>query len=398
MTFEISLRRVLSVMRDFEASGGASRGLVAWELSVDEREVSAAWERATSGGLLERAGVDAHAGEELWRLTATGWEELGASPAVDRRRREAVSRLGIHERVGDPALSALVRLASFVAGGTPATINIFDERYQLRIAAAHAPLEDHPAHDALCRLVVDGDGPVVSADATVDPRFAYSTLVQGPGAVRFYAAVPLRTTDDGTVVGTLCVYDSEPREIDDDQLARLEDLASQAVSQIEFARLAIDLGQLAMHDALTGAVNRLLLHDRLVQAFARRQRHGGNVAVMMVDIDDFKSLNDTYGHPAGDCVLRAVARRLADSVRVEDTIARIGGDEFAVLTELVDGEDVDELAERIRREIAEPMTVGDAEVVLSVSLGAIIADLDEEPTAALARADDAMYQSKRASG
>jgi class 3 adenylate cyclase len=79
-------------------------------------------------------------------------------------------------------------------------------------------------------------------------------------------------------------------------------------------------------------------HDRLVQAFARRRRHGGEVAVMMVDIDDFKTLSDTHGHAAGDAVLRAVARRLTDSVRVEDTIARIGGDEFAVLTELVAGE------------------------------------------------------------
>jgi diguanylate cyclase (GGDEF)-like protein len=350
------------------------------------------------GGLLERAGVDAEVDEALWRLTANGWRELGASPAIDRRRREAVSRLGILERVGDPALSALVRVASFVAGGTSAAINIFDERYQLRIATAHAPLDVHPAHDAMCRLVVDEGEPIVSTDASTDARFGYSTLVRGPDAVRFYAAVPLRTTDDDAVVGTLCVFDTEAREFDEAHVALLEDLARQVVSQIEFARLAIDLGQLAMHDALTGAVNRLLLHDRLVQAFARRRRHGGEVVVMMVDIDNFKSLNDTYGHAAGDAVLRAVAHRLAESVRVEDTIARIGGDEFAVLTELTGGEDANELGERIRGRIAKPMSVGTAEVVLSISLGVAVADLDEEPSAALARADDAMYESKRSSG
>ena len=373
MTAEIPVHRLLSVVRDFEAAGGASPGLVAWELSVEETAIRLSCARAAADGLLEPAGIDRQEQEELWRLTPRGWTELGISPTADRRRREAVSRLGILDRVGDPALTALTRIASYIAGGSPAAIHIFDERYQLRVAAAYAPLADHPAHETMCRLVVDQEQPVVSADASVDPRFSYSSLVRGPEPVLFYAAVPLRTVEDGTVIGALCAFDRVPREFGDEQMDLLEDLARQAVSQIEFARQAIDLGQLAMHDPLTGAVNRLLLHDRLAQAFARRRRHGGEVAVMMVDIDDFKALNDTYGHAAGDAVLGAVARRLTDSVRVEDTIARIGGDEFAVLTELVAGEDVDELRARIRARLAEPVRIDGIRVELRVSLGVVIA-------------------------
>src|SRR3954453_171395 len=124
-----------------------------------------------------------------------------------RRRRDVIERLGVGDRIGDPPLTGLPPVAAYVTGPASAAIHILDVEYQRRIAAANAPLGDHPIGDSMCRLVVEGDERIVVEDATGDPRFAYSTFVTGPDAVRFYAAMPLRTADT-TVVGTLCAFDT----------------------------------------------------------------------------------------------------------------------------------------------------------------------------------------------
>jgi diguanylate cyclase len=395
MEVTISVHRMLGVVRDFEASGGASLGLVAWELCVDETHVAPAWQQAQSDGLLEPAGKDPAHGEKLWRLSERGWEALGVHPNADRRRQDAIARLAILDRISDPALTALTRVASYVTGGSAAAVHIFDERYQRRIAAFNAALQSNPAHDALCRLVVDGAQAVICPDATKDPRFEHSSFVKGDQPVRFYASVPLRARDDGAVVGTLCAFDTVARDLGDEQIDLLRDLAEQVVSQIEFGRLAIDLGHLATHDPLTGAVNRLLLNDRLKQALARRKRRGGEVLIALVDVDNFKRLNDTHGHATGDTILTAVANRLARGLRGEDTVARLGGDEFAVITELPEGaEGAAQIVGRIEETVADPIPHAGRKIELSVSVGAALAQPNDDAATALARADRAMYARK----
>jgi diguanylate cyclase (GGDEF)-like protein len=395
MGVTISVYRVLGVIRDFETTGGASLGLVAWELCVDEAEVAPAWDRAQADGLLEPAGTDPANGENLWRLSARGWESLGVHPTADRRRGDAIARLEILDRIGDPALTALTRVASYVTGGSPAAIHVFDDRYQRRIAAVNTALSSAPAHDALCRLVVDEAEAIVCADATKDPRFAHSSFVRGEHPVRFYASVPLRTHDDGTIVGTLCAFDTVPRELGDEQVTLLHDLAEQVISQVEFGRLAIDLGHLATHDPLTGAINRLLLNDRLRQALARRRRHGGDVMIALVDIDNFKRLNDAHGHGAGDAILTAVATRLARGLRAEDTVARLGGDEFAVIVEVAEGgAGASEIVARIEQALAPAIPYAGEMIELTVSVGAALAEPTDDVAAALNRADRAMYARK----
>jgi diguanylate cyclase (GGDEF)-like protein len=153
----------------------------------------------------------------------------------------------------------------------------------------------------------------------------------------------------------------------------------------------------ALHDALTGLPNRLLLIDRLRQSLSRAKRHKDYMAVMFIDLDGFKPINDTFGHECGDEVLKATAARLLEAVRGEDTAARIGGDEFVmVLTELKNGLHAGLTANRVIKSITQPIEWRGREVRVSASLGVSIGPTDgQDPETLLKRADEAMYVAKK---
>lgn len=311
------------------------------------------------------------------------------------RRLSALQRLHALDRAGDPALTALTRVASFVAGGGAAAVHLIDDETQHRVAATAAPLGGHPREDAMCKLVVDGEHRIVCEDATQDTRFSYSSFVQGEAPVRFYASTPVRAAD-GTVVGSLCTWDTEARDLADEHVRRLEDLAEHVATLLELRQVASELGHAAAHDPLTGVLNRTMLDDRLAHAFARRLRRGCDVLVIVVDLDGFKAINDTLGHDTGDVVLKLVAERLQDATRGEDTVARLGGDEFVVVAELAPdtgGEEI--LVARIEAALAAPAEYGGALRPLAASVGAALAEPGDDVRAALARADQAMYARKR---
>lgn len=157
-----------------------------------------------------------------------------------------------------------------------------------------------------------------------------------------------------------------------------------------------ELSRKAAHDDLTGLPTRALLMDRLHVALARARRTGSQVGVMFVDVDELKAVNDRYGHRAGDQVLEEVARRLRDSVRAIDTVARVGGDEFVVLLDGVDDEDeARALATRVHACLeAEAMQVGEHQVNVSASVGVAVGSGDEDGDRLLSEADAAMYHEK----
>ena len=168
----------------------------------------------------------------------------------------------------------------------------------------------------------------------------------------------------------------------------------------ELARSEQKLMRRAFYDGLTALPNRQLLHDRLEQAARRSQRRGGKVAVLFADLDHFKAVNDRFGHAVGDEVLIQAARRLESVVRREDTVARYGGDEFAVLMEGLEGEAEASLtARRLVDAFREPVTTdhGDFSVGLSVGI-ALRPDGLEDVRDLIDRADEAMFQAKKAGG
>lgn len=154
------------------------------------------------------------------------------------------------------------------------------------------------------------------------------------------------------------------------------------------------LAQHALTDDLTGLPNRRLLRDRLFRELRRRERYGGTVAVAYVDLDGFKGVNDSHGHEAGDTLLRAVADRLRETVRAEDSLARLSGDEFVVVARVEDVEDAARLAARIRAALTGPVRLDRRSVELRASVGLVLALPGEEAEEVLDRADAAMYAEK----
>jgi diguanylate cyclase (GGDEF)-like protein len=155
----------------------------------------------------------------------------------------------------------------------------------------------------------------------------------------------------------------------------------------------------ALHDPLTGLPNRALLMDRLSSALARAAEHRAPLAVLFLDLDRFKLINDTLGHAAGDRLLMEVASRLGTCVRPTDTVARLGGDEFAIVCEGAGSEAAAELvAARIAETIGQPVVFEGVELSVSASIGIALADGSETPETLLRNGDTAMYSAKRQGG
>ena len=156
-----------------------------------------------------------------------------------------------------------------------------------------------------------------------------------------------------------------------------------------------ELTYLALHDNLTKLPNRMLLEDRLEHAIGRTGRGGHRFAVLFIDLDGFKAVNDVYGHPVGDSVLLQVAERLAGNIRSGDTLARLGGDEFVVLADIDDAADAATLAEKLLLQASRPVDVEHGEIHITASIGIAISGADGgSARELLANADAAMYSAK----
>lgn len=169
---------------------------------------------------------------------------------------------------------------------------------------------------------------------------------------------------------------------------------------IERKRAEERLTHLAQYDHLTGLVNRTLFRDRLIHAMARSKRLQQPMGLLLLDLDRFKSVNDTMGHDAGDQLLKAVADRLRECVREVDTVARMGGDEFTIILEALSHEDdITTVAKRITKSLTEPFPLGNQRVSIGVSIGITVYPLDDHEVDDLLRhADAAMYRAKQLGG
>ncbi|MFZ2633610.1 MAG: GGDEF domain-containing protein [Desulfosalsimonadaceae bacterium] len=185
------------------------------------------------------------------------------------------------------------------------------------------------------------------------------------------------------------IVESELAETKTDLAEALDDLSKSQAKEEEALKIAL-------HDALTGLPNRVLFEQRLDYGLSQSKRHGWGLAVLFIDIDEFKSINDSYGHDLGDKVLLMVASRLQSFVRQEDTVSRWGGDEFVcLLLEIKQEPDVTRLAERMADRIAEACEFDGIVLSISVSIGIAIYPAHGETSDILFKnADTAMYQAK----
>ncbi|MCA1710097.1 MAG: diguanylate cyclase [Actinobacteria bacterium] len=176
-----------------------------------------------------------------------------------------------------------------------------------------------------------------------------------------------------------------------------QDITERRRAEQDLRDLTAVLSERAVRDPLTGLANRSLLEERLRAVLARDARTGTATALLFLDLDEFKAINDEHGHAVGDSVLRHVAGRLKAGVRPSDTVARLGGDEFVVLVEGAGEEGVRALVERLQVALRAPMPCGDLDLEVGVSIGTAFSVAGaEDPGALLARADRRMYDAKRA--
>jgi diguanylate cyclase (GGDEF)-like protein len=256
-----------------------------------------------------------------------------------------------------------------------------------------------------CLVAYETGEPVFVPDLARDerfPDFGPQAVAAGMAAVFTF---PLRHGEGR--FGALDLYRDTAGPLGPDEQVTAQTLADvtsayllNAEAREEALQAAESYRERSLHDALTGLPNRILLRDRIEQASRRARRSRTSVAVMFVDLDHFKRVNDDFGHAVGDELLVAVARRLSALVRPGDTLARVSGDEFVFLCEdLAHASDVDLLASRIDEAFDAPFTLADVELAATASVGIAYAGSGEAVTESLViDADMAMYQAKRRGG
>ena len=307
-------------------------------------------------------------------------------------RLRAVADARLEGHLGDQGLDAVVATLHIACRVPIAVVNIVTvdlQTYPAEVGVG-APCTMVSDQLSFCAHVVDRGSALRVVDAATHPVFFQNPLVVA-GAIGAYAGEPL--LDNGYVIGAVSIFDSKPREF---TAAELEILRHQAL----LASTVLALRRSARTDVLTGLPNRGLFLDRLTHALGRLERQRGVVAVMYLDIDEFKGLNDKFGHDVGDKVLIELSDRLTAVIRSTDTLARFGGDEFvAVCEDLGGAQDAERIAMHMLAAVDSPWTIEGQVIPVTISIGVALAVSHLAlPTVLLRVADDAMYQAKRRPG
>jgi diguanylate cyclase (GGDEF)-like protein len=332
---------------------------------------------------------------------------VGMTPALSLTLRE-FARTMVTDFSREEILDGLVnRIASEMPVSSAGVTLITPERGPRYAAASDS--------DALRfeRLQSDFDqGPCVRAyetgeaclvpDLATDRRFPLYCAAARDAGLRAAFAFPLHY--DRTRLGALDLYRTSPGGLSPNLLEEAQILADVVSAYLVNAQARADLKEAAerlqaeaYRDPLTGLANRGLLMDRLEQAFRRYERSGHAPALLFLDLNEFKAINDRHGHACGDALLIAVGERLACAVRPADTLARWAGDEFAIVCEEVEAPDaVTSLVARIRSELQRPFDLGDETVEVTTSIGVAFAtESGDSPQTLLRDADRDMYRNKR---
>ncbi len=305
-------------------------------------------------------------------------------------RLQALQNYRVLDTAREEPFDRVVRVARSILRAPIALVSLVDRERQWFKARSGITVCEAPRDFSLCAHAIESDEPFIVADTHADQRFRTLPMVVGPPYVRSYIGVPLRTPG-GHRIGTLCVMDTEVRQPELEQIGILKDLAALVMDELE-------LRLFATTDGLTGAVCRRAFLSAAVRDFAHVRRHGGDLSCLLLDLDHFKSINDTYGHAAGDRALQQVVLLLKNSMRTADYVGRLGGEEFAVILPGADAEVACDVGERLRHRIMNawlPTQAG--EVPLTVSIGvATLMPQDARIDDLLHRADRALYMAKTA--
>jgi diguanylate cyclase (GGDEF)-like protein len=293
----------------------------------------------------------------------------------------------------------LVESTRQAMAATACAVVLVDASGTTTLVAGEHPLTalaaDPAVHDDVMALRTAG---IVVVDSVDDARARYPAFVEGLEAARIaaFSVVPIEGRDG--ILGALLCFFGRPRTLSPEDIDLQVTLARGAAQVLSRIRLQDELMALALYDQLTGVANRRLLREHLIQGMASSARRDHPIAMLVIDLDGFKTINDELGHQRGDRVLRWVADQLTGAVRADDIVGRFGGDEFIVICHEADEQVARAVAERARDAVARyPERLPDG-ASLTASVGIAIclpARAGERPEDFFAVADAALYRSKR---
>ena len=304
-------------------------------------------------------------------------------------RLSAVQRYEVLDTPREEAFDRITALVQTVLSVPICTVTLIDADRQWFKSCVGLVTRETPRNISFCTHTIQEREPLYIPDTQFDPRFAYNPLVTGDPFIRSYLGVPL-STPDGYNVGSLCAIDTVPRSYSPAQIELLKSFAALVVDELELRRIA-------QTDHLTGAATRRGFTLELEKTLSRFKRSGHPTALIMLDIDHFKHVNDTYGHPAGDLVLRTISAELTAQLRQSDTLGRLGGEEFGILLQDIDAAKVLETAERLRLHLESTSVPHEPRIHITASFGVTVLDQEIDSVLTwLALADSALYEAKGA--
>lgn len=259
-------------------------------------------------------------------------------------RQAALNRYQVLDSPAERPFENVVSLVEEILEVPIAAVSLVDVDRQWFKAQRGLEVSETGRDVAFCHYAIMQSEPFIVTNAQEDPWFRNNPLVTGDPHIRAYAGAPLRTPD-GFQVGTLCAIDTKPRDFQPHEIKVLESLARLVVDELE-------LRVQACSDVLTGAMTRRCWMSALEEEIARCIRSDQMMAVALFDLDRFKKINDTYGHPFGDTVLKAVVTACEEVLRAGSKLGRLGGEEFGLLLTECNLEQAVTAAERCRDAIA----------------------------------------------
>jgi diguanylate cyclase (GGDEF)-like protein len=326
------------------------------------------------------------------------------------KRLQMLYQYQILDTLPEEHFDELTRLIAYICEVPIAAISLIDAQRQWYKSKLGFIASEEPRNITFCNHAILQHNVFIVPDTLEDIRFANNPFVIGAAQIRFYAGAPLFAPNN-IALGTLCVLDHKPRKLCEEQIHALDVIAHQVITQLELRKnihaLKTNVEKRknsekklihnVCHDSLTGMPNRVFFIDHLRNSFLKSQKNTNYLfAVLFLDLDRFKIVNDSLGHLVGDKLLISAANRLKSCLRDDDTLARLGGDEFVILLKDINRlDDAIEIASRIQDAIAAPFNFDELEVFTSLSIGIALSDPKyQNPEDILRDADTAMYRAK----
>lgn len=332
------------------------------------------------------------------------------SVEYEELRLQALANYQILDTSEEPAFDEIAEVASLICDAPIALISFVDRERQWFKSEKGLGISETPKNMSICAHAICQPGLLIVPDTTRDPRFADNPLVTGEPHLRFYAGALLESSD-GYPLGTLCVLDYQPRELTERQRFALQALANQVMAHLELMQAHREQAELireleatrhelakrAATDPLTGLLNRRALEQRLNQELALIQRGTHPAMLMLIDLDHFKFVNDTFGHQAGDKVLVRFAELCKKAFRQADVIGRWGGEEFLVMMPMITVKAAQYATERLHQLLAITSMLDDSLPPLHITASIGVCSLTDSISLdeCLHSTDELLYRAKQ---